>query len=96
MRSLLARAVAVLAVVFGVAFAAQGVASADDNGHGPITIDQSGSHAVGQYGYGNSGLLSGLLLFAPFDIAAVVDDVDVLSDNEILNDINVLSNVDED
>lgn len=76
MRSLLTRAAAVVAVAFGVAFGAQGVAFADVHDD-PIEVTNHG-HAIEQNSVGNSGVLSGSNIFLPANLTAIVNDLNAL------------------
>jgi hypothetical protein len=72
MRALLARAAAVLAVAFGLAFAAQSVALADD---GPITVDPDS--VVNDAPAINNGFLNDINLSAPITALLDLDDLNL-------------------
>ena len=75
MRSLLARAVAVLAVAFGATFAAQGVALAD-NHDDPVVVDAD--NAVDANAEDNDGILNGNTINIPIIAILDLDDLNIL------------------
>lgn len=75
MRSLLTRAAAVLAVAFGAAFAAQGVALADSHDD-PVVVDADNS--VSSYPVDNDGILNGNTINIPIIAILDLDDLAIL------------------